>query len=257
MTASDRKRLRHADFQSLSASEFLLVEKLVKEIPFELPVIQGRRVMSHSKGQQLDWQKVMRETQRFGGEVLYLPRLRRKPQPLPLLLLVDVSGSMERYARLMLTFLHQATRKSPRAVFAFGTQLTDLCAAFKMPDSDKMLETVNSTVNDFAGGTLLGEALGELRSNHSRLLVGRRTVVVLISDGLDTGSGEILSKNLSWLKQRCRSLLWLNPLLRFDAYSPLAQGAVQLHHHADAMLAIHNLSKLEELANSIAQLLKK
>ena len=157
----------------------------------------------------------------------------------------------------MLTFLHQATRKSPRAVFAFGTQLTDLRAAFKMPDSDKMLEMVNSTVNDFAGGTLLGEALGELRSNHSRLVVGRRTVVVLISDGLDTGSGEILSKNLSWLKQRCRSLLWLNPLLRFDAYSPLAQGAVQLHHHADAMLAIHNLSKLEELANSIAQLLKK
>ena len=257
MTASESKRLRHADFQSLSASEFLLVEKLVKQVPFALPRILGRRMVSHPKGQKLDWAKVMRETQRLGGELLHLPRLRRKPQPLPLLVLVDVSGSMERYARLMLTFLHQATRKSPRAVFAFGTHLSDLRPAFNKLDGDDMLELVNSIVDDFAGGTLLGEALEELRKNHQRLLVGRRTVIMLISDGLDTGSPEILNKNLAWLKQRCRRLIWLNPLLRFDAYSPSAQGAIQLHLHADAMLAIHNLSRLDELAESIVQLLKK
>jgi uncharacterized protein with von Willebrand factor type A (vWA) domain len=256
MTASDSERLRHADFQSLSASEFQLVERLAKQVPLDLPTILGRRVGSHPRGQRLDWSRALRDTQRFGGELLYLPRLRRKPQPLPLLVLVDVSGSMERYARLMLAFLHQATRSSPRAVFAFGTHLTDLRPAFKLRDSDEMLELVNATVDDFAGGTRLGDALGELQRDHKRLLVGRRTVVMLISDGLDTGVPETLNKNLQWLKLHSRRLIWLNPLLRFDAYAPLARGAVELHRHADAMLAIHNLSRLEDLAQGISQLLK-
>ena len=89
MTASDSERLRHADFQSLSASEFQLVERLAKQVPLDLPTILGRRVGSHPRGQRLDWSRALRDTQRFGGELLYLPRLRRKPQPLPLLVLVD------------------------------------------------------------------------------------------------------------------------------------------------------------------------
>ena len=245
MTASDSERLRHADFQSLSASEFQLVERLAKQVPLDLPTILGRRVGCHPRGQRLDWSRALRDTQRFGGELLNLPRLRRKPQPLPLLVLVDVSGSM-----------HQATRSSPRAVFAFGTHLTDLRPAFKLRDSDEMLELVNATVDDFAGGTRLGDALGELQRDHKRLLIGRRTVVMLISDGLDTGAPETLNKNLQWLKLHSRRLIWLNPLLRFDAYAPLARGAVELHRHADAMLAIHNLSRLEDLAQGISQLLK-
>ena len=119
-----------------------------------------------------------------------------------------------------------------------------------------MLERVNATVNDFAGGTRLGDALVELQRDHKRLLVGKRTVVLLISDGLDTGAPEMLDKQLQWLKLHSRRLIWLNPLLRFDAYAPIARGAAQLHRHADAMLAIHNLSRLEDLADAISQLLK-
>jgi uncharacterized protein with von Willebrand factor type A (vWA) domain len=255
MSASDGVRLRHADFQNLSASEFRLVERLVRDMALPLPQVPGRRTHSGERGKRMDWQRAMRDATRMGGELLHIPHRTRRPQPLPLLILVDISGSMERYARLMLAFLHQATRRVPRAVFAFGTELTDLRAAFRLRDSDAMLEAANQSIQDFAGGTRLGAALTTLRTAHRRCLVGRRTVVLLISDGLDTGEPQVLADELAWLKRHSRSLLWLNPLLRFDGYAPLAAGAKVLHQHADGMLAIHNLSELEQLAQAIAQLL--
>ena len=102
------------------------------------------------------------------GELLQLPRLTRRQQPLPLLVLVDVSGSMERYARLLLAFLHQATRGAPRAAFAFGTGLTDLRPAFRLRDSDQMLALANEAIDDFAGGTRLGASLAQLRQQHRK-----------------------------------------------------------------------------------------
>ena len=255
MSASDGERLRHADFQNLSASEFRLVERLVRDMALPLPQVPGRRTHSGERGKRMDWQRAMRDATRMGGELLHIPHRTRRPQPLPLLILVDVSGSMERYARLMLAFLHQATRRVPRSVFAFGTELTDLRAAFQLRDADEMLEAANERIQDFAGGTRLGAALSTLRTAHRRCLVGRRTVVLLISDGLDTGESQVLADELAWLKRHSRSLLWLNPLLRFDGYAPLATGAKVLHQHADGMLAIHNLSELEHLASAIAQLL--
>ena len=255
MSASDGERLRHADFQNLSASEFRLVERLVRDMALPLPKVLGRRTHAGDRGKRMDWQRAMREAARMGGELLHIPHRTRKPQPLPVLILVDISGSMERYARLMLAFLHQATQRVPRAVFAFGTELTDLRTAFRLRDADDMLEAANQRIQDFAGGTRLGGALRTLRTSHSRCLVGRRTVVLLISDGLDTGEQQVLADELAWLKRHSRALLWLNPLLRFEGYAPLATGAKVLHQHADGMLAIHNLSELEQLASAIAQLL--
>lgn len=255
MSASDGERLRHADFQNLSASEFRLVERLVCDMALSLPQVPGRRTHSGERGKRMDWQRAMREASRMGGELLHIPHRTRRQQSLPLLILVDISGSMERYARLMLVFLHQATQRVPRAVFAFGTELTDLRAAFQLRDADDMLEAANRRIKDFAGGTRLGGALTTLRTAHHRCLVGRRTVVLLISDGLDTGESQVLDDELAWLKRHSRSLLWLNPLLRFDGYAPLANGAKVLHQHVNGMLAIHNLSELEQLASTIAQLL--
>jgi uncharacterized protein with von Willebrand factor type A (vWA) domain len=189
--------------------------------------------------------------------VLNLPRWQRIEKPLPVLLLVDVSGSMERYARLLLAFLHTATRRCPRRdVFAFGTDLTDLTDTFAVADPDHMLALASQRIRDFAGGTRLGASLASLRRAHVRRLVGRRTVVLLISDGLDTGEPEVLASELGWLKRHSRSLLWLNPLLRYDGYAPIARGAAVLHRQADAMLAVHNLSRLEELAQSLRHLLR-
>ena len=257
MTASARQRLQHADFNTLSASEYRLVERLARDIALPLPQVASRRLRPGTRGARLHWPAVRREAARHGGELLRLPRLQRRQQPLPLLVLVDVSGSMERYARLLLAFLHAATRGLPRRdVFAFGTQLTDLTPAFRLADTDDMLLAASAAIADFAGGTQLGASLQTLRQQHVRRLVGRRTLVLLITDGLDTGEPELLDEAMAWLRRRCRRLLWLNPLLRFDGYAPIARGAAVVHRHAHGALAVHNLSRLEDLASSLARLMK-
>ena len=258
MTASDLDRLKHADFNSLSGSEYRLVERLARDVRLPLPHFASRRTRPATSGARIHWPGVMHEASQTGGELVRLPRLARREQPLPLLVLVDVSGSMERYARLLLAFLHAATRRHPRRdVFAFGTHLTDLTPAFKVADTDEMLAHASAAIDDFAGGTQLGDSLATLRRQHSRRLVGRRTLVLIITDGLDTGEPAELTKELAWLRRRCRRLLWLNPLLRFEGYAPLARGAAALHSQAHGMLAVHNVSKLEDLAASLAALMKR
>lgn len=257
MTASELARLKHADFNALTASEFRLVERLARDIALPVPRIAMRRMRPGMRGAQLHWARTIRHAGHTGGELLVLRRMQRRREPLPLLVLVDVSGSMERYARLLLAFLHAATRGHRRRdVFAFGTHLTDLTPAFRIADSDAMLAAVSARIDDFAGGTRLGASLATLRQQHARRLVGRRTLVLIVSDGLDTGEPAQLDRELEWLTHRCRRLLWLNPLLRFEGYAPLARGAAVLHRHAHAMLAVHNLARLEDLAASLAALLE-
>ena len=258
MTASDLDRLKHADFNSLSGSEYRLVEQLARDVRLPLPHFASRRTRPATSGARIHWPGVMHQASQTGGELVRLPRLARREQALPLLVLVDVSGSMERYARLLLAFLHAATRRHPRRdVFAFGTHLTDLTPAFRVADTDDMLAHASAAIDDFAGGTQLGDSLATLRRQHSRRLVGRRTLVLIITDGLDTGEPAELTKELAWLRRRCRRLLWLNPLLRFEGYAPLARGAAALHSQAHGMLAVHNVSKLQDLAASLAALIKR
>ncbi len=258
MTASDVHRLKHADFNALSGTEYQLVERLARDIALPLPEVRMRRSRPGAHGAQLHWPGVMRQAAGTGGELIQLPRLERRRQPLPLLVLVDVSGSMERYARLLLAFLHAATRHNRRRdVFAFGTRLTDLTPAFRLADTDEMLAAAGTAIEDFAGGTQFGASLRQLRLQHARRLVGRRTLVLVITDGLDTGEPVDLDRELAWLRRSSRRVLWLNPLLRFDGYAPLARGAAVLHRQADAMLAVHNLAKLGDLAASLAALLKR
>lgn len=263
MTASDRQRLHHADFNQLSASEYRLVERLARDIPLPLPHYAARRTRPGVRGSRPHWPGAMHQAARHGGEILRLPRLQRRRQPLPLLVLVDVSGSMERYARLLLAFLHAATAPRHagaglrRDVFAFGTGLTDLTPAFRLGDTDAMLDAASHAIRDFAGGTRMGESLAALRQHHARRLVGRRTLVLLISDGLDTGAPEVLERELGWLRRHAGRLLWLNPLLRFDGYTPTARGAAVLHRQAHGMLAVHNLGRLQDLAGSLAALLRQ
>jgi len=256
MTASDLQRLRHADFNGLSAAEFQLVERLVQRLRLQLPEIRSRRQQASERGHRLHWARMAQASARQGGDCLRLPRQAPRHTPLPVLLLVDVSGSMERYARLLLAFLHGALRsRQRRDVFAFGTHLTDLAPAFRLRDADDMLAAAATAIEDFAGGTRLGESLATLRQRHARRLVGRRTLVLLISDGLDTGPPALLDTELRWLKRHSRHLLWLNPLLRFDGYTPSAQAAAVLARHADRMVAVHNLEHLSQLSDSLAQVL--
>ena len=257
MTASDLDRLKHADFNALSSSEFRLIERLVRDVHLPLPHFVSRRTGPAQRGNRMHWPGVMHLAAQTGGELVRLPRLQRREQPLPILVLVDVSGSMERYARLLLAFLHAATRRHPRRdVFAFGTHLTDLTPAFKLADTDDMLVAASVAIDDFAGGTQFGDSLATLRQRYSRRLVGRRTLVLMITDGLDTGEPSDLTQELTWLRRRSRRLLWLNPLMRFDGYAPIARGAAALHSQVHGMLAVHNVSKLVDLATSLAKLMK-
>lgn len=158
MTASDLQRLRQADFNQLSASEYLLVERLARDIALPLPRYAARRTRPGVRGSRPHWPGAMHHAARNGGEVLRIPLLQRRQQPLPLLVLVDVSGSMERYARLLLAFLHAATAPRHtgaalrRDVFAFGTGLTDLTPAFRLADMDAVrlqrLRQVRPVVDD-------------------------------------------------------------------------------------------------------------
>ena len=258
MTASDMQLLKHADFNALSGSEYRLVERLARDIRLPVPSVVSRRTRPGARGARIHWPGVMQQAARTGGELMRLPRLARREEPLPLFVLVDVSGSMERYARLLLAFLHAATRgHARRDVFAFGTHLTDLTPAFKLADTDEMLAAASGMIEDFAGGTRLGESLTTLRLEHARRLGGRRTVVLVITDGLDTGEPEDLSRELAWLRRASKRIVWLNPLLRFDGYSPLARGAAVLHKQAHGMLAVHNLERLEDLAASLAAVMKR
>ncbi len=258
LTASRLHRLRHADFRLLDAAEYPVVERLARQIELPVPHMASRRSRPGARGSRPHWGAMLRQAHRTGGELLHLPRLARRVEPLPLLILADVSGSMARYARLLLAFLHAAggRLKGRRDVFAFGTQLTDLTPAFRLADTDEMLAAANEAVTDFGGGTRLGESLAMLRQRHARRLVGGRTVVLLISDGLDTGEPDMLARELAWLRLHSRRLLWLNPLLRFDGYEPVARGAAVLHRHAHGMLAVHNLGTLEQLAAGLAAVMK-
>lgn len=260
MTASERERLHAADFNQLSASEYLLVQRQAQRVPLPLPRYAARRTRPGAHGARADWPRAMQRAMRTGGEMVQVPRLARQSRPLPLLVLLDVSGSMERYTRLLLAFLHAATASGSgagrRDVFAFGTVLTDLTPAFRHPDPDTMLDAASAAIPDFAGGTRLAESLAQLRMQHARRLVGRRTLVLLVSDGLDTGEPAALGQELAWLRRHCARLLWLNPLLRFGGYEPSARGAFELHRAADAMLAVHNLQSLQQLADSLAQVLR-
>jgi uncharacterized protein with von Willebrand factor type A (vWA) domain len=257
MTASDAQRLKHADFNNLSGAEYALVMRIAQTIGLELPKYLSRRHALGTRGHALAWGPTLARAAHTLGEPLQLLRKRRKPQALPVLMLVDVSGSMERYTRLLLAYLHAATQGAQRSVFSFGHTLTDLTPAFKLREPDAMLAAANRAIQDFAGGTQLGAALAQLRTQHRRRLVGKRTLVLLVSDGLDTGEPGALQEELHWLKRHSGPLVWLNPLMRFEAYTPTARAAAVLHKAANAMLAVHNLESLQQLAQGLAQVVGK
>lgn len=260
MSASAKERLQQADFNQLSASEYQLVQQLARDVRLPLPLYTSRRSRVGNRGTGMHWAASFRAGARTGGELLQLKRRQRQRLPLPLLALVDVSGSMERYVRLLLAFLHAATsaRRWPGLrsnFYSMGTRLYRLNAAFSQADPDAMLVQLNRIIEDFGGGTRLAECLAQLRQQHARQLVGGRTLVLLVSDGLDTGDAQSLEQELAWLRRHSARLVWLNPLLRYDGYLPLALGASVLHRYADVMLAVHNLQSLQKLAGHLSQLL--
>ena len=174
-------------------------------------------------------------------------RERRRRHP-PLVVLCDISGSMIRYSRMLLIFMHTITNDRDRVhSFLFGTRLTNVTRYLRSRDIDLALEKVGGMVQDWAGGTRIGHALSEFNCVWSRRVLGQGAVVLLISDGLDRDAGQGLAVEMERLHKSCRRLIWLNPLLRYDQYAPISAGARAMIRHVDDLRTVHNLESLREL----------
>jgi len=162
--------------------------------------------------------------------------------------LCDISGSMSRYSRLFLHFLHAVTSDRDRVhTFLFGTRLTNITRDLKQRDVDVSLDRVARHVLDWSGGTRIGPSLAEFNRRWGRRVLGQGAIVLLITDGLDRDAIEVLEAEMERLHKSCRRLIWLNPLLRFEAYQPISQGPRVMIRHVDEFRAIHNLDSMQAL----------
>src|SRR5262249_43736774 len=171
----------------------------------------------------------------------------------PLVVLCDISGSMSRYSRLALHFLHAITNDRDRVhVFLFGTRLSNITRLLRHRDIDVALDRVGKSVVDWSGGTRIGHCLAEFNLRWARRILGQGAVVLLISDGLDRDGAAGLEQEIGRLHRSCRRLIWLNPLLRYEAYEPLTQGAGVLIKHVDDFWPIHNLNSMRDLTSVLS-----
>ncbi|MCW2998470.1 MAG: hypothetical protein JWN65_2019, partial [Solirubrobacterales bacterium] len=203
-------------------------------------------------GVRPDVPATLRASLRTGGEPIHVARRAPVPVARPLVLLVDVSGSMAPYARMLLQYAQAAATARPRVqVFAFGTRLTSLTRELQGRDPDAALARAADAVVDWSGGTRIGESLGTLQRTYGRRL-GRGAVVVILSDGWDRGEPELLALELARLRRSAHRVIWLNPLKAAPDYEPLARGMAAALPHTDHFLAGHSLRSLAELADLLA-----
>lgn len=255
---SDRERLRTLDFESMTCAEFLAARRVVAALEPLLARPWTRRHRASSAGVRLALRQLLRDSGRHGGELVDLPRSGRRTRLEPLCVIVDISGSMSRYSRMFLHFVH-ALMNGPRAAdlrvsaFVFGTRLTHITRLLRRCDPDEALGRVAGAVEDWSGGTRIGACLKEFNQRWARRLPLAGSTVLLVTDGLERAELEILTSQAERLSRSCRRLLWLNPLLRYDAFAPKARGIRALLPHVDAMLPVHNIESLERLVWALEQ----
>lgn len=253
--ASAIELLQRKDFSDLTAAELAAIERALRDLRFDVIRRTTRRRVAARRGDQLDLRGVIRAAARRGGEVLALPRRRRKVKRRPLVVLADVSGSMELYSRLLLQFLHGMTQGLRETeTFVFGTRLTRITAELRLRNLDVALHHASRQIVDFAGGTRIGQSLGTFNRVHGRRVLRRGAVVLLVSDGWETGDAAVLDAELRRLKRRCHRLVWLNPLLGGPAYQPEARGMATALAHVDDFLPVHNLQSLRDLSFYLARI---
>jgi uncharacterized protein with von Willebrand factor type A (vWA) domain len=211
-----------------------------------------RRYRAVEHGPAIDLRRTLRRMGRDGGDLTRLARRAPIERMPPLVVLCDVSGSMHRYTRMFLHFVHAVARDHTRvSAFLFGTRLTNVSRALRDRDVDDALARMSALVPDWAGGTRIGACLREFNFRWSRRLLAQNACVLLVSDGLDRGDAEGLAEEMARLHRSCRRLLWLNPLLRYDGFEPRASGIASMLPHVDAFLPVHNLASLGELAATL------
>ncbi|HEX9276801.1 MAG TPA: VWA domain-containing protein [Casimicrobiaceae bacterium] len=253
-TFSPREVLQSKDFETMTAAELSEVKAMIARLRLPLPELPIRRTVAASRGSAVDLRATLRAMASAGGTVVPLAwRERRRRRP-PLVVLCDISGSMDRYSRMLLFFLHAITNDRDRVhTLLFGTRLTNITRHLKRRDVDVALARVSAAVSDWAGGTRIGACLGEFNRRWSRRLLAQGAVVLLISDGLDSDVGEGLAVEMERLAKSCRRLIWLNPLLRYEKFEARPAGIRAMLPYVDELLPVHNLESLKQLAMAFAQ----
>lgn len=254
LTYSGREQLQEKDFEQMSAEELVRARRELARLRLPIMEVPTRRFAPHPRGARVDLRRTLRLSMRGGGEGIDLARKRRRHRHPPLVILCDISGSMSRYSRMLLLFMHTITNDRDRVhSFLFGTRLTNVTRHLRSRDIDLALEKIGTLVKDWAGGTRIGHALQEFNRFWSRRVLGQGAVVLLISDGLDRDAGEGLAVEMERLHKSCRRLIWLNPLLRYEQYAPLTAGARAMIRHVDDFRTVHNLESLRELTEVLSQ----
>ena len=254
LTFSSREVLQRMDFDTMSAAELAEAKKMLRELRLPLPLIKTRRNRPDQRGRNINLRATLRESLREGGTVI--PLVREAPAWIhpPLVVLCDISGSMNPYARMFLHFLHAITNDRDRvSVFVFGTRLTNITRQLRHRDVDVAMARVAEAIKDWSGGTRIGASLREFNWKWARRVLGQNACVLLVSDGLDREAGEGLGEEMERLAKSSRFLVWLNPLLRYDKFEARPAGVRAMLPHVDLFLPVHNLKSLVELARTLSK----
>lgn len=255
VTWSARERLRRKDWAELSDDEEREVRRLLAEEILALRPRRTRRRARAARGTEIDLRTSLRRSLPRGGEAIELALRRRKTKRRPLVVLCDISGSMEVYSRLFLQFLYALRSSTDRLeVFAFGTRLTRLTAALRDRRPARALRAAAETIVDWGGGTRIGSSLAAFNREWGPRVLGKGAVVLVISDGWDRGDVDQLEREMARLRRRSRRLIWLNPLLGSPGYEPLTRGIRTVLPWVDDFLPLYNLVSLEQLARHLEAL---
>ena len=253
LTWSANEVLSEKDFEKMSRDEIQDAINAIKKMRLPIMKIPTRRFRPHPSGNRVDMRKTMRAAMRSGGDYIPLMKRQRRFRHPPLVIICDISGSMERYSRMLLHFMHAVTNDRDRVhTFLFGTRLTNVTRYLRYKDIDQALEKVGEAVLDWSGGTRIGHSLHLFNQDWSRRVLTQGAVVLMISDGLDRDEGAGLSEEIERLHKSCRRLIWLNPLLRYEGFEPKSVGIKAILPHVDEFRTIHNLESLKELTKILS-----
>ncbi len=255
---SERERLQTMDFEAMSAAEIGQAKAEIRRLTLPLDLRRTRRLRPDPRGPTPDLRRTIRASLRQGGEILAIARSRRVRCPPPLVVLCDISGSMGRYAQILLHFLHAVTNDRARVhVFLFGTRLSNITRQLRHRDPERAFQMVAHVVPDWSGGTRIGEALAQFNRRWAKRVLGQGAVVLLITDGLDRPREQdgmrMLAENMDRLHRSSRRLIWLNPLLRWAGFEPRSQGIRAMLPHVDEFRPVHNLASLRELVDLLSR----
>jgi uncharacterized protein with von Willebrand factor type A (vWA) domain len=244
--ASEDELLRTRDFAAMTPMEFARARKLIREIAVDRPQRRTRRLQRDSRGRKLDVRRLVRASLATGGEPMERAFRSRAEAPRKLVLILDVSGSMESYSRALLLYLH-AARGSGRGVeaFAFGTRLTRLTADLATRNPEAALEAAAKRVVDWSGGTRIGASLKHYNDEWGRRALTRGAVVVILSDGCERGDAALVAHEMKRLARQAFAVVWVNPLKGDPRYEPLAGGMRAAYPYVDRLISGHDVASLE------------